>query len=57
MNVDVLWQNFLNQIKDELSSLAYTTWFVDTKLYKLENGKATIIVPMQIHKKHMGTTI
>ena len=53
MNVDVLWQNFLNQIKDELSSLAYTTWFVDTKLYKLENGKATIIVPMQIHKKHM----
>lgn len=53
MNVDILWQNFLNQIKDELSSLAYTTWFVDTKLYKLENGKATIIVPMQIHKKHM----
>ena len=46
MNVDVLWQNFLNQIKDELSSLAYTTWFVDTKLYKLENGKAIIIIPM-----------
>ena len=53
MNVDVLWQNFLNQIKDELSSLAYNTWFVDTKLYKLDNGKAIIIVPMQIHKKHM----
>ena len=53
MNVDALWQNFLNQIKDELSSLAYNTWFVDTKLYKLDNGKAIIIVPMQIHKKHM----
>ncbi|MBR4617881.1 MAG: chromosomal replication initiator protein DnaA [Bacilli bacterium] len=53
MNVDVLWQNFLNQIKEELSSLAYNTWFLDTKLYKLDNGKAIIIVPMQIHKKHM----
>ena len=54
MNVDVLWTNFLTQVKDELSSLAYDTWFKDTSLYKLENGKAIIIVPMQIHKKHLA---
>ena len=54
MNVDVLWTNFLLQIKEELSSLAFDTWFNDTKLYKLENGKAIIIVPMQIHKKHLA---
>lgn len=54
MNVDVLWSNFLAQIKDELSGLAYDTWFSDTKLFKLNDGKAIIIVPMPIHKKHLA---
>ena len=44
LNFDVIWNNLLNQIKDELSSLAYDTWFAETKLYKLEDNKATIIV-------------
>ena len=51
MNVEVLWSKLLEQLKDELSSLSYDTWFKDTELYKLENGKAYIIVPMPIHKK------
>ena len=54
MNVDVLWTNFLTQVKDEISSLAYDTWFKDTILHSLENNKAIIIVPMQIHKKHLA---
>ena len=54
MNVEVLWNNFLAQIKSELTSLAYDTWFQDTKLHKLSDGKAYIIVPMQIHKKHLA---
>lgn len=54
MNVDILWQNFLSQIKEDLTSLAFDTWFHDTKLHKLEDGKAIIIVPMQIHKKHLA---
>ena len=54
MNVDVLWSNFLVQIKDDLTSLSFDTWFKDTKLYKLEDGKAYIIVPMPIHKKHLS---
>lgn len=53
MNVDILWSNFLGQIKDELTSLSFETWFSDTKLYRLHNGKAYIIVPMPIHKKHL----
>lgn len=53
MNVDILWSNFLGQIKEELTSLSYNTWFSETQLYKLENGKAYIIVPMPIHKKHL----
>ena len=54
MNVDIIWTNFLNQIKDELNSLSFDTWFKDTELYKLDNGKAYIIVPMPIHKKHLS---
>ena len=53
MNVDILWSNFLSQIKEELTSLSYNTWFSETELYKLEDGKAYIIVPMPIHKKHL----
>lgn len=53
MNVDILWSNLLSKIKDELTSLSYNTWFADTELYKLDNGKAYIIVPMPIHKKHL----
>ena len=53
MNVDVLWSNFLSQVKEELTSLAFDTWFADTHLYKIGEGKAYIIVPMPIHKKHL----
>lgn len=53
MNVDILWSNLLSQIKDELTSLSYSTWFSETKLYKLDNEIAYIIVPMPIHKKHL----
>ena len=54
MNADNLWSNLLNELKDELSSLAYNTWFSETQLYKLDNDKAYIIVPMPIHKKHLN---
>lgn len=53
MNVDVLWSNFLEQIKDELSPVLFDTWFSETKLHKLHNENAYIIVPLSIHKKHI----
>lgn len=53
MNVDILWAKFLGLAKDELTSLAFDTWFADTQLYKLVNDKAYIVVPMPIHKKHL----
>ena len=54
MNVDILWSKFLDEVKDDLTSLSFDTWFKDTELYKLNNGKAYIIVPMPIHKKHLA---
>ena len=53
MNVNLLWSKLLDQIKSELTSLSYSTWFSDTELYKLDNNKAYIVVPMPIHKKHL----
>lgn len=53
MNFDSIWTNVLNEVKEELSTLAYNTWFEETKLLKIENQKAYIIVPMPIHKKHL----
>ena len=54
MNTDIVWSNLLNELKDELSSLAYDTWFNETKLYKVNNNIAYIIVPMPIHKRHLN---
>ena len=53
MNLDVLWSKVLDNIKSELASLPFDTWFSETKLEKLENNKAYIVVPMAIHKKHL----
>lgn len=54
MNVDIIWSNLLNKLKEKLTSLSYNTWFAETSLYKLNDGKAYIIVPMPIHKKHLS---
>lgn len=54
MNVDIVWTKVLSNLKDKLTSLAFDTWFSETELYKLNDGKAIIIVPMPIHKKHLA---
>ncbi len=54
MNVTNLWTNFLDKIKKNVTSLAFDTWFKDTKLLEIKDGKAIILVPMPIHKKHLS---
>jgi chromosomal replication initiator protein len=53
MDEKTLWNNFLELIKNKLTSISYDTWFSETKLYKIDNKKATVIVPMQLHKKNL----
>jgi len=53
MDINILWKNFLEKIKERISSLSYETWFKDTKLHSLDDGVATIVVPMNLHKKHL----
>lgn len=54
MNLDSLWANFLERIKDNISSFSFETWFKDTKLFDLSNNVATVIVPMNLHIKHLN---
>ena len=56
MNVDLIWAKFLDLIKDEVANNIFSTWFKTTRLYALDNDKATIIVPLVIHKKHLNET-
>ena len=39
MNTEIIWNNFLEKIKERISPLSYDTWFKDTKLYKLMTTK------------------
>ena len=54
MDNSILWSKILEKIKKVVNSLAYQTWFEDTKLYELNNGVAKIIVPYPIHKDHLN---
>ena len=52
--VEELWQNFLNNIKNEINSASFNAWFNDLKLLKVDKDSVTIQVPMEIHKKILG---
>lgn len=54
MDLKVLWNKFLETVKQEVSSISYNTWFAETELHDMNNGKARVIVPMPIHKKHLS---
>ena len=54
MNVDSIWESFLNSIKPRLSSLSYNTWFSSSKLVDITEEAAIIIVPTSAHKKHLS---
>lgn len=53
MDTNVIWQSFLDKIKDVLSPMLYETWFSDTKLLELRDNLAVVLVPMHVHKKHL----
>ncbi len=56
MNNEILWNNFLENIKSNVNSMVYSTWFSKTQLLNISNNKATIIVPLDIHRKRLSET-
>ena len=53
MNLESIWNSFLEKIKQEIAPMLFETWFEETKLIYLNEGIAKVIVPMHIHKKHL----
>lgn len=53
MNLDLIWDNFLANMKNEISTVLFETWFTETKLIELNDQCAKILVPFHIHKKHL----
>ena len=53
MSNDLLWNKFLDCVKNNVNSMVYSTWFSKTKLVKIEENKAIITVPLDIHKKRL----
>ena len=53
MDLDSIWNTFLEKMKSELLPVAYDIWFKDTKLIDLKDDKATVLVQYAIHKKQM----
>ncbi len=56
MNIESLWNNFLEKLKPRISSLSYDTWFKNTKLLSLENNVAKILVDSPLQKKSLQET-
>lgn len=54
MNEIDIWNKVLDKIKQEINSLVFQTWFEGTKLYKLDNSQAKIIVPYAVSKTHIA---
>ena len=54
MNIDNIWNKFLNIIKTKMNDFAYDTWFFSSKLVELNEEHAIIIVPTIAHKKHLS---
>lgn len=53
MDIQAIWNSFLEKVKDNISPMLYETWFAETKLISLEDNTAKIEVPMHVHKKHL----
>ena len=51
MNLNNIWNSFLEKIKSEIATISYETWFAETKLINLKDNVATVLVPYHSQKK------
>ena len=54
MDLNAIWNSFLEKIRNQISDIAYDTWFSETKLISLKDNIATVLVPYHIHKKNLS---
>ncbi len=56
MNIDNIWNSFLEKIKSMIASISYDTWFKDTKLLSLDNNVAKVLVDSPMQKAQLEGT-
>lgn len=54
MDLQNMWKSFLEKIKLKISDIAYDTWFSETELINLDEHKATVLVPYNVHQKNLA---
>lgn len=56
MNIDLLWNKFLERVKNEVNSMIFKTYFSSTKLLTKEDDKLIISVPNIICQKRLDSS-
>ena len=51
MDLNSIWNSFLDKIKKEVANISYETWFAETKLVNLNDNIATVLVTYPSQKK------
>ena len=51
MDLNNIWNSFLEKIKKEVANISYETWFAETKLVSLNDNIATVLVTYPSQKK------
>lgn len=53
MDIENIWNLFLEKVENNLTPVLYEIWFSETKLLELSDHSAKVLVPMAVHKKHL----
>ena len=53
MDLNKIWIDFLDILSTRISSISFSTWFMETKLISLDDNIAKITVPYEPSKNHI----
>ncbi len=54
MDLENIWNSFLEKIKGQMNDISYETWFSESKLVYLKGDTAKVLVPSIVHKKNLS---
>ena len=53
VDYDVIWNKFLDKLKNEIQPINFETWFEETKLIEMSNNIAKVQVPIPLCKRQI----
>lgn len=55
LDLDNLWNSFLEKIKLQLNPVIFEIWFSTSKLVSLKDGIAKVLIESEVHKKNLSS--